>query len=746
MALIDELKEILRQMAPYGWGDLFSQHGLDICASDLSSELQKPLYINRLIPGFREFAKEGNKAITPSKPAHSLLYHAFASPLVMWADTEKKVPLTKFPSLHALNVIENNVYALANLKLHQLQKHLDSSECAVVVFANQYRVSNETVHKKHADMVYSRTGITRVGNAPPFYDEKRRSFVSRFADDTHRTRVLPAKFDAYLAMKVKGSKSILGHRFNVGERGDPFSSYQDEQLEFWVPIHKLFNGSECVKGLNLDLEYSTYHANEKIKKVHDFLSDGMALKVGSKPEQRGDYPFKINENIADYDAELGILCPTIHAELIQVAKSVEKLVGLRKPFSLPLVKKRHLINLCHSSLRLMPRAVAIASRMKAGENLSIFPRSTPELLYIRHAIKNQFTGMTQDVNWQDDLKTFLETNEDNILHYVDHTGDGYVKVSAIYGGGRLNRCLNIAAYSIVSAPDLLPYCRQTEIFDNKDIKPLWSALPFALSDTRLLPNIQSHPVLYHDHIGLLDTCTAILSTRGNGKRIQTKSEGNGQQISYLPDSATGVFCAGWDTSFDVFYYQGVYTPHLAGYGIASPYSEAAAGAFSLRSGIKPDITRSFWSNHNYKYTVVPLTDQEIGVNGGVGWDGEIGPILFTEDERLLVSYADFDRVDYTKNTIGHRINYDILARIDTKEYVERIKNFALVKRDPRVTIKMKLLSYIITHTNDVRVERYLFSEVIDTGRRDCFRVIAERKHSVCLELTSPPGSLRALPI
>ena len=74
MALIDEVKLVLQRLAPLGWKDLFTKHGLDITAADLATELEKLLgSIRRDLPGFEAFTTAGIRAVEPASPAKSLL-------------------------------------------------------------------------------------------------------------------------------------------------------------------------------------------------------------------------------------------------------------------------------------------------------------------------------------------------------------------------------------------------------------------------------------------------------------------------------------------------------------------------------------------------------------------------------------------------------------------------------------------------------------------------------------------------
>lgn len=83
MPLIDDVADVCRRLADGGWRDLLllvTDGDLDITAPDLRQELARPLArIDRTVPGFEDFAKEGDRGIEPSVPARSLLYHALAS-------------------------------------------------------------------------------------------------------------------------------------------------------------------------------------------------------------------------------------------------------------------------------------------------------------------------------------------------------------------------------------------------------------------------------------------------------------------------------------------------------------------------------------------------------------------------------------------------------------------------------------------------------------------------------------------
>ena len=87
MSLMDDVKKVCDRLAPLGWKDLLltvTNNALDISqptTAKLKKALGLPLAtIDRTVSGFEDFHRTANQAITGGRPAHSLLYHALASP------------------------------------------------------------------------------------------------------------------------------------------------------------------------------------------------------------------------------------------------------------------------------------------------------------------------------------------------------------------------------------------------------------------------------------------------------------------------------------------------------------------------------------------------------------------------------------------------------------------------------------------------------------------------------------------
>ena len=286
MALIDEVKAVCDRLASLGWRDLLlavTNNTLDISqptAAKLRTALTTNLpTVKRDQFGFEDFDLDGKQGITARQPSQSLLYHALASPLV--TRDHKGNPLRGFATPAQLDALENFIFSLAPVTLPQfITQNGGPTKVAVVIFSSEYRPAADTVDGRHADLTFSRTGIARVGTAGPRYVPESRGFWPEDEDNPHNIRVLPAKFSPWLAVKKKGSTT----------RVSPILDNQEGQIrdepdrDFWVPVHKLFTGTECMAGLTLSLTFVPKLFNIKIQRVHKFL--------GTKPLPNG-FPYVI---------------------------------------------------------------------------------------------------------------------------------------------------------------------------------------------------------------------------------------------------------------------------------------------------------------------------------------------------------------------------------------------------------------------------------------------------------------------
>ena len=324
MALIDEVKTICARLAPFGWAELLKEHGLDISATNLKKELARELpQIKRRMRGFEDFALEGIRGIEPGHPARSLLYHAFASPNVLTRIDGSDIK--KFPTLAELDVIENYVFGAVPPSLEELRERAKGARLGVCVFASEYRPATQTCHKKHADMAFSRTGVARVGTARPLYDAARRGFLPFVDGEPFAIRVSPVRYTAYIAVEKRGDEqSFCPMRFDAQEADDKLS---DKNRKFWLPLHKLFSGTECLRDFpeGLHLTLTARHFNEKIKRIHLELTK-QGFDTGSQPDDLDKEPFSFERGIAEWSTDSrfgpGLLVPVVVHRLPEDAAAV----------------------------------------------------------------------------------------------------------------------------------------------------------------------------------------------------------------------------------------------------------------------------------------------------------------------------------------------------------------------------------------------------------------------------------------
>ena len=238
---------------------------LDLAAPDLRRELGKPLaHIDRTYPGFGDFANSATRAIEPGRPDRSLLYHAFASPAVV-AD-RNGVDLAGFPTLAEIDAVENYVYGVEPPTLDDCGPAScdapplgggQAAELGLVVYALQYRNTPMSVHGRHAELCFARSGIARLGTIEPLYDARARNFVALDPRGHSTSESRRGASRAYLAAQIRGAGGF-------GPQ-DPLPG--DDELQFWVPIHKLFSGPECIAGLDLQVELERGSAQRRAGEV-----------------------------------------------------------------------------------------------------------------------------------------------------------------------------------------------------------------------------------------------------------------------------------------------------------------------------------------------------------------------------------------------------------------------------------------------------------------------------------------------
>lgn len=644
MPLINDVKDICDRLAPLGWRDLLldvSSGLLDI-VQNTPAALRRTLLrtlpnIHRTLPGFNDFSSDGQQAITAGKPAQSLIYHALASPLVV-RDHEGRL-LGGFPIALELEILENFIFSLSADSLANLiSANGGANKAALIVFASEYRSAADTVDGRHADLVFSRTGVARVGTARAKYLPESRGYWPEDADNPSNVRVMPAKFSVWLAVKKKGNASrvspILDNDFGQNS--------SEPSRDFWIPAHKIFAGDECLSGATLAINFTRRLLNVKIQKVHEFL--------GTSPKPTG-FPYVLEDGlIADFSTNsidgTGCLVPTVQASLVAPAMKDGKPISYRV----------------------------------TEDNVDGFAAFNPEETgipaYVHARTRIGTNGSLEDLNDEKDILQAMRAKPYQALHYIDFTGEGWVTVEL--AGLPNNAPPVLPAYTLVSAPDFFPASGQFELsewsrspavpaaFRNK----LWSIKPTPLSEIRLPANLKlpSTPFQAGD-----ETITAVISM-GNpiGQASPWPIQPDSLRATALPDDAAGVFSPGWDVGIDE---KGT-TVHLAAYSLGSPFPEDAKLCAALSTfwpAVAPDVFRTFVHVPGRKNgTIAPLTDTEIGQIGTLPWDGIPGPRIVEVEGQKMVEYAAFLNADYVRLSLQNRFSIRQTARLTADDYQSRI--------------------------------------------------------------------------
>jgi hypothetical protein len=671
MPLISDVKAVCDRLGTAGWRDLLlavTTDQLDISqatSAALEVELGKQLPgIDRRQPGFEDFSRDGTRGVTPTVPAQSLLYHAFASPNVL--NDAAGIKLRSFPTLRELEVVENYVFGAQTLSLDDLLHKAGQDELAVVVFAYEYRPARDTCSGLQADLTFSRTGISRVGTAPMLYHAERRGFWAEASDNPFGIRVCPARYGAFLSVRQGGSRGkFLPMRHQEPNRRT--SPQGDAALSFWVPLHKLFDGTECLQGLDLKVEFTARHVNEKIRRIH------LSLGEANPPTAP---PYRFTSGIAEFatgpDLCQGLLAPVPHQRLVEPAVQNGSFVT----YSVPANNN------------------SFFGAFEPGVGGDDFGEVRPAPAYI-HARTLVEDGTLIDLNndpQRPDVRQTVRDGGYQALHYVDFTGEGHVEAicQALVGENRIAE-QSRPAYSLVGAPDFFPSSGQRELTEwttSKQIpvalqQKIWAVPPVPLCDIRLPANLQLPDNAFDADEATISAVVPLLGPATTAV-LQPFSR-DVERHSCLPDNAAGVFAPGWDVSHDRLQNGASDIPHLAAYGLGSPFpedSKLCAALSTFWPTVAPDISRGMEPNPNpsLRATVAPLTDEEIGQIGNLPWDGNPGPQLVTVNGQLFAECESFFHVDYVQTALDGRFSLRLLAHITAEEYERRVLAMALTHR------------------------------------------------------------------
>jgi len=658
MALIDAVKNACGRLVPLGWEALLRRHGLDITRANLAVELQRELTVDRSVSGFEDFALTGTRGIEPGKPAASLLYHALASPNVHPTPTGEPATADAYPTLVELDAIENYVYGLQPPGPEAL------ATAVYAVFAYQYRPAASTAHGYHADLVFSRAGVARVGTTTAVWYGPWRSFRSD-PPDRKGIAVTPARYAAFLAeaRKPLAADAIMGRR-----------EAHDVQRPFVFPLHKLFAGRECLPGVNVTLAFKEFHRNDKLRRLHTAgkvkIVPGFDVKALPfvRDSTNGGALVRLER------AGASVLVVPVHHDTLVRTVTQTNTKSRRREIVRFMVPKATGSNRFATSLEMESDGEA---------------RPAPEYANIRHRIVKGPRGVlaVNDMRGLDaaEFETALKAGGYEAAHFTDDTCDGALVVSV--GGVAAHR--SHAAYSLVSAPDFFPLADQLEVaswvrrnFQNLQ-EHFAQGAPWPLCEGRHAANLElpwPGAPGRKAFVRADQTVPAIVGTRPLS--IDTHAPDRQKRFaSFLPDAASNYFEPGWDVSLardD----QGLY---FAAYGLGSPFPEDSKLCAALNSfwpAVAPDASRTF--HIDWSPTAIPLLDGELGyhphhpaVTAGLvasrrGWDGEYGPFFEDRNGQAHINYASIDRSDYVSNSLAGYLDVRLTSGIDAAELIRRM--------------------------------------------------------------------------
>ncbi|MBB6238054.1 hypothetical protein HDC90_002682 [Pedobacter sp. AK013] len=719
--------------------------GVEFDGSDtnLIDKLSQPLQPLNTLPGFEDFA--GIRLIEPCRPSMSLLYHALASPRVRPILNGIPFSTTQYPSLQQIDLLEDYIYSLKTFKypLNQLPKGY-----VLAMFAYEYRPAYKTpdptyktpdpadkVPLPYADLVFSRTGISRIGEYGKNYDAQKRCFINAPAVgiDQKAIAVTPSRFGLFIA-KILPCKSVTLYSKEAND------DRLFRQRSFLQPIRKIFNADLLINGG--ELVFYESHLNEKLRKLAvskqvemsaSYRTDEAPFIRKSNSSSDGTLQPASNNHLVDVEKQgSSLLVSAFPAKLLSVAKQDGLIVGInvkpkqgkglksdRRYTSLKLLKNKNLDILDYILTEGIYPSLK-ATRLNA-------PRNVPMFLNIRNKVSADFSQYENMGAHTSNFEAEIENGCYKTALFEDNICEGSIscKIKGALAVNLDNKIL--PAYSLVAAPDFFPFADSYDLtkYDRTDtsfleggienlsycrLKPnpyIMDAVNQSRSAFRIPENINGHQ-LQNTMLAILSSAGKAINGNYSGKEEYKSPElRDYMSTSFLPDTAAFVFAPGWEASYsspdhdknDTF---------LATFGLGSPFPEdmklcaAANGMWPVAS---PDAARTFQgsltalptpqkkglhlTDKTVPPTAIPLLDEEIGIHKGhpglfdpktklkesYGWDGEQGPFLDYIKEGFRINFTDIGRADYVENLLNPAVgfNMSLIRNIDCQELMARIE-------------------------------------------------------------------------
>src|SRR5687768_1794653 len=709
-AVQQEFTVLMEWLQKNGWVNYLKNAlgvNLSLTGEALKAELLKDLNKTSLEKlttdpgsGFDDFA--GMNLIKPGFPAFSLLYHALASPRV------RPEGINAYPDLEHLDILENYIYALSEWDhVKSVYDVKSNDDLVMAVFAYEYRPAYKTPHHEHADMVYSRTGVARVGQHEMNYDRINRCFTNQPKEGipVELSAVVPARYGLFIAKRVRHDQIDL-MKTGFYKPGDKFDDKDDHQRTFLQPIRKVFQHDVLFNEAKLNFHEA--HKSEKLAKLVEHTD--LKFYNDLKPTVRhSDY--LIVQDPGQTNVKSSFLVISKPNELIRIAKEGDKPLYFLVPAMIPgkggYSRNRYFTSFNTQDVQdveLLVNTRASNNGYQHIPNQYNEPRTQPLFLNITHQ-QDTLNAMGYKEVVKD--AAFEKRINDGLYQsplFEDSICEGKVTAQISVGGNSALKGLygeSLPAFSIVTAPDFFP---QVDNFDLTafDVAPgsvtgtssFYEGGLSSLATARLTPNPK---LITPNDRSDNQTYTAVLSHKrktgmpaDNTNRFKNPSLPKGYIVSgFLPDVASSVFAPGWDITYSADK-PGSTDVYLSTEGLGSPFVEdmkLCAASNGMWPASSPDAARTYqgsldpWSRNP---TAIPLLDNEIGFHKNspacvaglekesFGWDGVQGPYLENRNGRWVVNFADMGRADVVHNALDGNIDMSKLRKLTSGELITRM--------------------------------------------------------------------------
>jgi hypothetical protein len=513
--LAAEFAQFADWMKKSGWEAFLMKnaHLPSIAWTDYQSLCSIITTIDKAADGLDDFA--GTRLIEPGNPSLSLMYHVLASPRVTSTD------ILNYPTLLELEVLENFIYGLKSWDDYAHENQGKSIQ--LMVLAYEYRPAfktpalginnfekwssdNKPDFPRYAQLVFSRTAISRVGSCPMNFDAKSRSFTNLPLDTDRKKEgaVTPSRYAVFLVelTELKKNKGDVIKVMNI--QRNEFTTFQGSHTplnrHFIRPIRKLYEDD------TFSLHFAQYHMNQKLFRFSQFERKGK--KIGdvnaSAKWDVNTYPFR------------RIDCTDDHSNVLQYNAIDRKLVELVRNGSSVLLSPfpSKLVNVATQNGNALDFYVEQswekrynALKLTNEKNVDIYDGFFTEYLYRKHRLTSRFRAMRNaplftNIKYVVDkgVVTHLDEHSNNMeasveasgyraLLYEDNLCDGCVSAKVSLKAertlpGLLKSLSALPGFSIVSAPDFFPY------LDSNDIRKYYHS---GINKYKTVPLVKTFP-------------------------------------------------------------------------------------------------------------------------------------------------------------------------------------------------------------------------------------------------------------